>query len=858
MALLKFYLLLLFRHTLQSWRQSLLTILGLALGVAVFVSIHLSVGASLRSFKSTVRSISGQTQWQILQDGRELDEGLFPAVKLHPAVEAAAPVVEFQVSLDRRPGEVLWIMGLDFFSEAGIRSHSEAISSIRSEEFFSLLVTPKTVGLNRDFARGQGLKKGDSLTILVHGRPETLTIAALLDPQGTGLALEGNFGVMDIAQAQEVFGKIGRLDRIDLVFKKAGSEKTQLQDLKNILPEGVRIVQPGDRERGTEKMIRSYQLNLTALSFIALLVSMYLIYNTTSLAVARRQKEIGILRALGMMPGQVLWLILLESAGYGLIGGLLGMGGGYFLARLLLDTVSQTITNLYVLVGITRLYFPLWEAASIAFLSVILALASAFLPARQASRIQPREVIYQSPGLTSFRMGRIRLFLLAGIGLLIAAGLLIFVPNYREWPVGGLASTLALTLGFSFLLPPFTRLVIQRVLSLLPRWRRGSVSTRLGLYYAHRYLNRMAIAMAALMTAIAMLISVTVMIRSFRQAVDTWIQQSISGDLFVSPVFPSNRGFSQFLEPWVLRSIEAMEGLSDVYHYRGLITEIRGEPLRLWSGDLAVIQRQGGLAFREGHPEGIFTKVLSGEEILISEVLANQLSLKPGSSLSLITAEGPRRFIVAGVFYDYRTEGGAVWMDRRLFLKYWKDDRVNGLRLYLKDPGGTFEMRQAIQKRFSGQVSLVVVSHRELRDEILKIFDQTFQITYVLEAIALLVAFLGILHTSAISILFREKELGILRALGALPIQIRKMILIETLLMGGFSFLGGGLAGTVLSLILIFVINKQSFGWTIPFYWSWALYLQTLGLILLGSILAGWIPASLAIKGKTQQMIREE
>jgi len=357
MALLKFYLLLLLRHTLQSWRQSLLTILGLALGVAVFVSIHLSVGASLRSFKSTVRSISGQTQWQIFQDGRELDEGLFPAVKLHPAVEAAAPVVEFQVSLDRRPGEVLWIMGLDFFSEAGIRSHSEAISSIRSEEFFSLLLTPKTVGLSRDFARGQGLKKGDSLTILVHGRPETLTIAALIDPKGPAQALEGNFGVMDIAQAQEVFGKIGRLDRIDLVFKK-GSEKTQLQDLKKILPEGVRIVQPGDRERGTEKMIRSYQLNLTALSFIALLVSMYLIYNTTSLSVARRRKELGVLRALGMLPGQVLWLILLESAGYGLVGGLMGIGGGYFLARLLLDTVSRTITNLYVLVGITRLSFP--------------------------------------------------------------------------------------------------------------------------------------------------------------------------------------------------------------------------------------------------------------------------------------------------------------------------------------------------------------------------------------------------------------------------------------------------------------------------------------------------------------------
>ena len=332
----------------------------------------------------------------------------------------------------------------------------------------------------------------------------------------------------------------------------------------------------------------------------------------------------------------------------------------------------------------------------------------------------------------------------------------------------------------------------------------------------------MAIAMAALMTAIAMLISVTVMIRSFRQAVDTWIQQSISGDLFVSPVFPSNRGFSQFLEPWVLRSIEAMEGLSDVYHYRGLITEIRGEPLRLWSGDLAVIQRQGGLAFREGHPEGIFTKVLSGEEILISEVLANQLSLKPGSSLSLITAEGPRRFKVAGVFYDYRTEGGAVWMDRRLFLKYWKDDRVNGLRLYLKDPGGTSEMRQAIQKRFSGQVSLVVVSHRELREQdTSESSTRLFKSPMSWRPLPSWWPFWAFSIPVPFPILFREKELGILRALGGLADPDPEDDPDETAPDGLFSVsLGGGLAGTLLSLILILVINKQSFGWTIQLYWS--------------------------------------
>jgi putative ABC transport system permease protein len=360
------------------------------------------------------------------------------------------------------------------------------------------------------------------------------------------------------------------------------------------------------------------------------------------------------------------------------------------------------------------------------------------------------------------------------------------------------------------------------------------------------------------MIAIAMLISVTLMIKSFRQGVDTWIGQSVSGDLFVGPILPSNQGFTQFLELEAIKEIQSFNAISDIYHYRGLITDIKGLPIRLWAGNLDLIQRHGGLMFTQGRSEDIFRKTLKEEAVLVSEVLANQLSLRPGDSLPLMTAEGVRSFSVAGIFYDYRTEGGAVWLDRSVFLKYWKDPRINGVRLYLKDSSQSGQLREAILKKMEGRISLVIISNRELRGQILDIFDQTFQITYILEAIAILVAFLGVLHTSSITVLFREKELGILKALGTLPGQIRQMIFAETALMGFFSFFWGGVAGTLLSLILIFVINKQSFGWTIPFYWSWTVYLQTLGVILLGSLFSGWLPAAMAVRKNAQEMIREE
>jgi putative ABC transport system permease protein len=292
--------------------------------------------------------------------------------------------------------------------------------------------------------------------------------------------------------------------------------------------------------------------------------------------------------------------------------------------------------------------------------------------------------------------------------------------------------------------------------------------------------------------------------------------------------------------------------------YRGLLTASQGKPLRLWAGNLAVIGRYSRLAFTAGNPEEIYRQVLTREAVILSEVLANRLGIGPGGSITLMTALGPHSFTVAGVFYDYRTEGGGVWIDRAVFLKWWQDERINGLRLYLEDPGRLSQVRESLLKQFSDRYNLVVISHRELREQILRIFDQTFQVTYALEAIAILVAFLGIIHTSSILILFRKKELGILKALGALPGQVRMMILTETGLMGFFSFLWGGLAGTLLSLILILVINKQSFGWTIQLHWSLGVYGQTLILILISSVLAGLIPASIALRTNMEEQIREE
>ncbi len=846
------------RHYFQAWGQSGLTILGLGLGVSVFISIHLAVGACLSSFKSTVQAVSGSAQWQIIQEGRGLDERLFPVIKTQPAVRAAAPVVELQVPLQNHPGLVLWIMGVDFFNEAQVRSHAPSLTSLQEPDFLSLLLTPHAIALSKGLARRLSIQPGSSLNVLINGRSQSLTVAALIDPEGPARALGGHFGVMDIAQAQEIMGKIGRLDRIDLVLNPEVPVAAAIKSLQKILPPGAALLQPSDRQAGKERMVRSYQLNLLALSFIAVLVSMYLMYNVTALSVVRRRKELGILRSLGMLPKQILHLILWESAGYGLLGGLLGIGGGYLLARMILGTISQTISDLYVLVGVTEIPFSLPEMGLFLAGAVGVALFSAYVPARQASRLQPREIIAQSPGTFSLPQSRKGRFLGTGSILLLLTGLLLFIPPWQGLPLGGLLATLTLILGFSLLLSPVTHKILTFMAPGLSGRGKSRRRRPLGYLYFEYALDKMAVSMAALMTAIAMLISVSIMINSFRRTVDQWIDQSISGDLLVGPVFPSNQGDFQFLEPEVIKGLETAAGIKDIYYYRSFLSASQGQPIRLWAGNLAVIKRTSRLAFTTGDPEAIYRQVLTREAVILSEVLANRLKIRSGDSITLLTAFGPRSFKVAGVFYDYRTEGGGVWVDRAVFLKWWQDERINGVRLYLKEPSRLSQVRESLLKQFAARYDLVVISHRELREQILRIFDQTFQVTYALEAIAILVAFLGIIHTSSILILFREKELGILKALGALPGQIRMMILTETGLMGFFSFFWGGLAGTLLSLILILVINKQSFGWTIQLYWSWGVYGQTLILILISSIVAGLIPASIALRTEMEQQLREE
>jgi putative ABC transport system permease protein len=367
-----------------------------------------------------------------------------------------------------------------------------------------------------------------------------------------------------------------------------------------------------------------------------------------------------------------------------------------------------------------------------------------------------------------------------------------------------------------------------------------------------------SVAVASLTIAVGMLVSVSIMVASFRSTMETWIGRTLRADLYVSPVvrFIGNR--AAVLPKSLPGLTSGTEGVLAVDAFRTRRVAYRDWPVRLGAGDLRVVRDHGGLSFLSGNRREILNRALRNEEVLVSEVFSNRFGLETGDEFSLATAEGPKAFRIAGVFYDYSTEGGLIILSRDLYSRLWKDDRVSTLAVYLTSGADPEAVKEALASSFGTKSGAAVFENRRLRRHILRIFDQTFAITYALEAIALAVAILGMIKALLTNVLDRTREIGLLRAIGFDRRQIFGWVIREAAAMGIIANILGALSGGGLALILIFVIHKQSFGWTIQPHWPPAEIIGYLVLILGAAVGAAFWPARVAANVEVKEAIRFE
>ncbi len=839
-------------HLRLNKMRTSLSLIGIVLGVSVFVSVQIAIHTSIESFNATVDHVSGKANLQITSFGRGFPEDLYLKAKKVPGVTAATPVIQFISKIDEPIEEPLYLLGIDIFSDQQFRNYQ---FDDPTEEDLQFLKDPKAIAITEKLASRHGLKKGDPLPLIFGSKKVTLTITRLLKMEGPAKSLEGNFGLMDIASAQEALEKVGLIDRIDLIVEKSSALDGVEKEVKKVMPPGTEIRRPETRSGQIEKMVSAFHLNLTALSLISLVVGMFLIYNAISISVIQRRREIGMLRALGVTRSQILGLFLCEAGLIGGFGSLIGLGVGIGLAKVMLFFVSRTITALYIIVKTEQLAISPFILASGFGIGLAASIFSAIGPAREASRVVPQEALSLSTLETKVKI-RLTHFSFIGIVLLLLSLLFALQKPIQQKPIFGFLSALLIVIGIAFMIPSIV-IFLNRLLAPFIH-RLFGVEGKLASRYIQDSVARTVITIAALMTALSMLISISIMILSFRKTVDLWVEQSINGDAFIFPGSYTLTGYSALLPLEVSRELPFLPGVKAVDSFRALEVEYRDQPALIAAVDGQVFLHLKTIRFTKGNSRQILESFASGQSILVTESFSLRQQVTPGDRIRLNTPVGERSFLVSGVFYDYSTDWGMILMEKKLFRSLWNDETLHSAGIYLEEGVSLEAFKNFFREKYSKSYQVFVISHRELRNEILKIFDQTFAITYSLEFIAIFVAFLGIINSLNALIMERQRDIGILRAVGGFQKQVQKTVLIEAGMIGFFSHLLGLIAGLLLSLLLIHVINKQSFGWTIQFsipYWS---LIQFWLMVMVTSTLAGFIPARRAAKMNAVDTLRME
>jgi putative ABC transport system permease protein len=813
-----------------------LNIVGIALGVTVFLSIQIVNHSALESFRASVDIVAGKADLEVVGDGLRFDENAYRTVADDPDVAAATPTVEDVASLTDYPGDYLQVLGIDIFSNGPLRTFELHDAQNRKPDVVGFLRDPKVIALTRKLSRRFGLKIGDPLRVETQTGTETFHVGFLLDFGEDAPGADEHLAVMDIANVQENFRHLGKLSRISALLRPGADFNTVCARLRGELPPDVIVQAPDRRNRQIERMLGAFQLNLTALSLISLLVGMFLIYNTVATAVVRRRFEIGVLRALGLSGRQVQMLFVAEALLLGVVGLALGLVLGVVLAGQLVGAVSQTITSLYILASIQTLFISPWAILAAMGLCLGAVVLAAWFPAREAATISPVEAL--SVGHMEDESARTTgRWLAIGAGLLVLAALVAWVSlNFGPaWLSFG--SALFALLGFAFFVPTLCRLFSRFV-------RPQSVMARIAVGHFSQSLHRNSMAIASLVVALSMVVGISTMIFSFRTTVKTWLNRSIQADLVIAPAANLLIGNREFIRPEVERIVAALPRTT-YDSFRELRVQFRGESVKLATVRMAVTRDIERLSFSQGDSHAAFDAAIDQGAVLVSEPFSRRFHLGLGDTINLATPTGRRDFKIGGVYLDYTTEGGVILIDWQTYKKYWQDDAINGIALYLDKKAGLTATQELeiLRPRIAPYGDYLIKSNQELRDEVFRIFDQTFSVTYVLQTIGIIVSALGIFLSLTILVTERRREISILRAVGASRRQIEALILWEAAFIGLLGSFLGTVSGLVLAWILSNVINISFFGWTISWATPWGFLCSLPILVIAAALIAGYGPA---------------
>ncbi len=831
------------RHAASNPVQTTLMVAGVALGVAVIVAIDIANQSAERAFLLSTEAIAGRATHQLARGPSGVPVAVYAQLR-REGVRRAAPVIE-RLAVPTISQQPLTLIGVDPFADAPFRDYT-TVGSGFSDSFDTLFAQSGTVLLSSETASALGVSVGDTFEIEIAGQRHPVSLAALIEAnspsQRRALA---SLIVCDIATAQELTGQKDTVDRVDLML----ADEADLNGIEALLPPGFEIAAVGANSGPARQMIVAFQTNLYALSLLAMLVGMFLIFNTMTFSIVRRRPLIGTLRAIGVTRAEIFRGVCAEAILVAVVGTSIGIAMGIVLGRSSVDLVTQTINDLFYALTVRSVEIPplaILKGLGVGLLAPLLAAA---LPAREAANAPPRSAMSRSAVETSAE-DVVRRSAWGGLLLATLGTAILLTPSRNLWVAfGGLFSVV---LGAAFAAPLATAWLMKAWVSATRRLF-GTLGTAAARDVG-RSLSRTSTAVAALMLAVSVAIGLRVMITSFRSTLAIWLEQSLEGDIYLSVPALGGTASTSAIDPRVIRYLQELREGKRLDLLRATTVSTDRGVVHLAASNRAAFDNPALYKSLSVARDEIAAELASGS-LLVSEPLASRLDLSLGDELTLQTDVGPAPSRIVGIYYDYASSTGTVLMDLEAYRSRWSDQGVTAAALILEKGVSVDVVTESIAAAVAPIQLLRVRANRQLRADAFAVFDQAFAITRALVVLATAVAALGVLSALLALQLERRREFGILRAVGLTRRQAAAQVLLQTCLMGSAAAVIAVPTGTLLAVLLIRVINFRAFGWTLQMHIEAGPYLEAFALALGAATIAAMLPAFRMMRVQTSELL---
>lgn len=832
------------------WRNAA-AVVAVMLGVALAFSVQLINASALSEFSQAVRAVNGQPDLELRAVQGSFDEAVYARVANHPQVALASPVLEISTyALDdtsptgRLP---LRIIGVDALAVAAIAPSLMPVPSSGAGRF--VLFAPGQVFLN---PAAQQVLKAPELRLQSGLELRRVAVAGSVNAGGGPLA------VMDIAAAQDLFGKAGQLSRIDLRLRAGADARRVIESLQ--LPSNITATAPGDAAERVSNLSRAYRVNLTVLALVALFTGAFLVFSVLSLSVAKRAQQFALLGVLGLTGRERLQLVLAESLLLGVAGSVLGIALGTGLAALALRLLGGDLGGGYFSGVAPTLQWNSWSALIYGALGIAAAGVGGWWPARAAQKLPPAQTL---KGLGAA----------AGTGsghwfsiILIAAGaLLALVPPLFGIPLAAYVSVGLLLVGGITALPWLISLIYNR---LSPRVAHRLLPL-LAVERARRVRESAAVAVSGVVASLSLAVALTVMVTSFRESVTHWLDVVLPADLYVRTALGTSASDTAYFSPKFVDALGRLPGVARVGSLRTTqllldtarpsITLIArpldnpattlplvGQALPVPPGHIGIYVSEPMVDLYDARPGTVFHPLSQAFTALAQSTPTQEAPDLIANKINPGTPVVPPVFYVAGVWRDYARQFGAIAMDQADFERLTGDRRSNDLAVWLKDGASDNEVQQAVrglaQQQSGAGALLELASVSQLRATSLRIFDRSFAVTYWLQGVAIAIGLFGVAASFSAQVLARRKEFGLLAHLGLTRRQILAVVAGEGAAWTLIGALAGLALGLAVSTVLVYVVNPQSFHWTMDLMVPWV----RLALLCAAVVIAGTVTAWLA------------